>query len=53
VLSKITDQNQHAQATRLAAIVHYLNLIEIASLGGVTFVSNKENYREWISILNF
>lgn len=48
VLSKIHDQSQYAQATKLAAIVHYLNLIEIAALAGVTYVSNKENYREFI-----
>ena len=46
VLSKIQDKNQYAQAARLATIVHYLNLIEIAALAGVTYVSNKENYRE-------
>lgn len=46
VLSKIQDQTQHAQATRLATVVHYLNLVEIAALAGVTYISNKENYRE-------
>ncbi|CAG9802482.1 unnamed protein product [Chironomus riparius] len=44
VLIKIQGQSQYAQAARLASIVHYLNLIEIASLAGVTYVSNKENY---------
>lgn len=46
VLSKLTDQNQLATATKLANIVHWLNLIEVCSLAGVTYVSNKENYRE-------
>lgn len=46
VLSKITDRNQLAQATKLARVVHWLHLIEICSLAGVTYVSNKENYRE-------
>ena len=46
VLIKIQGQSQYAQAARLASIVHYLNLIEIASLAGVTYVSNKENYRK-------
>ncbi|KAG5684612.1 hypothetical protein PVAND_013837 [Polypedilum vanderplanki] len=44
VLSQVRDQTRHAKATKLATVVHYLNLIEIASLGGVTYVSNKENY---------
>jgi len=48
VLSKISDQNQLVEATRLASIVHWLNLIEISALAGVTYVSNKENYREFI-----
>lgn len=49
VLSKIHDQTQYARATKLATAVHYLNIIEIATLAGVTYISNKENYRE----LNF
>jgi hypothetical protein len=40
------DQNQLIRANQLAKIVHYLNLIEICALAGVTYVSNKENYRE-------
>lgn len=46
VLSKITDRSQLMRATRLASAVHWLNLIEISALAGVTYVSNKENYRE-------
>lgn len=46
VLSKIIDRNQVMQATKLASVVHYLHLIEICALAGVTYVSNKENYRE-------
>jgi post-GPI attachment to proteins factor 2 len=46
VLSKITDQAQMMQASRLVQIVHWLNLIEICALGGVTYISNRENYRE-------
>jgi hypothetical protein len=46
VLCKIQDQIQYAKASRLATAVHYLNMIEIASLAGVTYVSNKENYRK-------
>lgn len=49
VLSKIIDQSQLMQATKLANVLHYLNLIEISALTGVTYVSNKENYRELIS----
>lgn len=50
VLSKITDRNQLICASRLANVVHYLNLIEICALAGVTYVSNKENYRELKSV---
>lgn len=46
VSSKMQDQNQLIRANQLAKIVHYLNLIEICALAGVTYVSNKENYRE-------
>lgn len=46
VLSKVTDRSQLMQAKKLANVVHYLNLIEICALAGVTYVSNKENYRE-------
>lgn len=46
VSSKISDRNQLIRANHLAKIVHYLNLIEICALAGVTYVSNKENYRE-------
>jgi hypothetical protein len=46
VLSKIQGQSHYAQALKLATIVHYLNLIEISALAGVTYVSNKENYRK-------
>lgn len=46
VLSKIVDRSQSVQAARLASIVHWLNMIEICALAGVTYVSNKENYRE-------
>lgn len=53
-MSKIRDQNQNAKASKLAAVVHYLNLIEIAALAGVTYVSNKENYREFFSyVINY
>lgn len=51
VLSKLTNRNQLLNATRLAKIVHYLSLIEISALAGVTYVSNKENYRELFLIL--
>src|SRR5690349_16704407 len=44
VLSKITDQAQLVKARRLASAVHWLNLVEISALAGVTYVSNKENY---------
>lgn len=47
VLSKITDRNQLMRAERLAKVVHCLSLIEISALAGVTYVSNKENYREF------
>lgn len=47
VSSKISDRNQLIRANQLAKIVHYLNLIEICALAGVTYVSNKENYREF------
>lgn len=50
VLSKIVDQTQSMRATRLANVVHWLNLIEISALGGVTYISNKENYREFKSV---
>jgi post-GPI attachment to proteins factor 2 len=50
VLSKISDRNQLIRANQLAKIVHYLNLIEICALAGVTYVSNKENYRELKSV---
>jgi hypothetical protein len=46
VLNQITNQNQLMQATRLAKVVHWLHLIEICSLAGVTYISNKDNYRE-------
>lgn len=46
VLSRISDQTRLRSAQRLACAVHYLNLIEICALAGVTYISNKENYRE-------
>ena len=46
VLSKITDRTRLVQATTMASIVHWLSLIEICALAGVTYVSHKENYRE-------
>lgn len=46
VLSRIADRSQLMRATKLANVVHWLNLIEICALAGVTYVSNKENYRE-------
>ncbi len=47
VLTKIAarDERSHRKAKQLATIMHYLNLLEISSLAGVTYVSNKENYR--------
>lgn len=51
VLSKIADRSQLLCATRLANVVHWLNLIEISALGGVTYISNKENYREFKSVV--
>lgn len=46
------DVQCHKKATQHATIMHYLNLLEISSLAGVTYVSNKENYRE-LKTLNF
>lgn len=51
VLSKIDDQNQLMRAMKLANAVHWLNLVEICALAGVTYVSNKENYRELKSVI--
>lgn len=48
VLTKVVgDQDRHRKATRLATIMHYLTMLEVSSLAGVTYVSNKENYREY------
>lgn len=47
ILNNITNRNQLLSAKRLAKIVHYLSLIEISALAGVTYVSNKENYRKF------
>jgi hypothetical protein len=48
VLTRVVrDEQCHKKATQLATIMHYLNLLEISSLAGVTYVSNKENYREF------
>ncbi|CAO1417188.1 unnamed protein product [Diamesa hyperborea] len=44
ILSKIKNQNDYAKANRLVTILHWLNLIEVSALAGVTYVSNKENY---------
>lgn len=46
ILNKVSNLNQLSSAMRLAKILHYLSLIEIAALAGVTYVSNKENYRK-------
>lgn len=46
ILNKVSNLNQLSSATRLAKILHYLSLIEISALAGVTYVSNKENYRK-------
>jgi post-GPI attachment to proteins factor 2 len=47
VLSKLSDQKQLSQAQLLANVLHYLHIIEVCSLAGVTYISNKENYREY------
>lgn len=46
ILNKVSNFNQLSSAMRLAKILHYLSLIEISALAGVTYVSNKENYRK-------
>lgn len=45
ILNKLTDQNQYQTAKKLITLVHWLSLTEISALSGVTYVSNKENYR--------
>lgn len=47
VLSNIVDQSQLLRATKLTKVVHWLNLVEISALAGVSYVSNKEDYREF------
>lgn len=36
----------NATSQRLLKLCYWLNIVEIASLCGVTYISNKENYRE-------
>lgn len=46
-LSEFTDEKLLARGGRLIQMVYWLNLIEISSLCGVTYVSNRENYRKF------
>lgn len=39
-------KDDQAKYRRLLSICYWLNVIEISSLLGVTYVSNRENYRE-------
>jgi post-GPI attachment to proteins factor 2 len=40
------SKDDQAKYRRLLSICYWLNVIEISSLLGVTYVSNRENYRE-------
>lgn len=45
-----TDANGDGRLRRtsgLISVVFWLHIIEVAALCGVTYVSNRENYREW------
>lgn len=44
------DSRDSRKVKTLTSVVFALNLIEIGSLCGVTYVSNRENYRKWIRI---
>lgn len=46
LLGDLTDQKLIKKGGCLIEMVYWLNLIEISSLCGVTYVSNRENYRK-------
>lgn len=49
-LSELAEQKLLTRGSCLIQLVYWLNLIEISSLCGVTYVSNRENYRKsWSS----
>lgn len=46
-LCELTDKKLLTKGGCLIQLVYWLNLIEISSLCGVTYVSNRENYRKF------
>lgn len=47
LLDNITDSKIAQKAHRLITLVYWLHFIEISALCGVTYVSNRENYRTY------
>lgn len=46
ILSEMNHLESNKKSTKLIDLVYWLNVIEIGSLCGVTYVSNRENYRK-------